>query len=153
MPLVRAMSHPDLDQLLNALLPFAQQMLAKHGEFYPFGSSMKPAGEIVAVGVGAHDGGEYPPSQRLIDQMTGAFRQQASAGQLRAAGICYDVRTIPPGQTEKCNAICAGLEHQSGQAVDVYVPYKRGWFGKIQYGELFAARRSPQFFVQSGGAA
>lgn len=27
------MAHPDLNQLLNALLPFAQEMLAKHGEF------------------------------------------------------------------------------------------------------------------------
>ena len=26
------MAHPDLEELLNALLPFAQEMLSKHGE-------------------------------------------------------------------------------------------------------------------------
>jgi len=42
------MAHPDLDQLLNAVLPFAQQMLSKHGEFFPFGASMTIDGEIIA---------------------------------------------------------------------------------------------------------
>ncbi len=130
------MAHPDLDNLLNRILPFAQQMLAKHGEFYPFGSTMKTSGEITA----------------LIDLLTQAFRNEALAGQIRAAGICYDVRTIAPGQTEKTDAICVGLEHNTGQCVSVFLPYKKGWFGKIQYGQLFASARDPQIFV-GGGAA
>ena len=145
------MAHPDLDQLLNALLPFAQQMLAKHGEFYPFGSSMALDGQIAAEA--AYDGNEQPPSQTLIEMLTQAFKQRAEAGHLRAAGICYDIRTIPPGQTEKTDAICVSLEHQGGDAVDVCVPYKKGWFGRVQYGDLFAARRTPQFFVRGGGQA
>ncbi|MEA2711218.1 MAG: hypothetical protein QOF78_3819 [Phycisphaerales bacterium] len=40
-----AMANPDLDELLNALIPFAQQMLAEHGEFFPFGASMDAKGE------------------------------------------------------------------------------------------------------------
>jgi hypothetical protein len=43
------MAHPDLNQLLNSLLPFAERTLAEHGEFFPFGTAMKPDGEIVAV--------------------------------------------------------------------------------------------------------
>jgi hypothetical protein len=72
------MAHPDLDLLLNAVLPFAQQMLAKHGEFFPFGTSMTTDGEIIANS--AYDGDEQPPSQRLIDLLTQAFRQEAAAG-------------------------------------------------------------------------
>ena len=139
------MAHPDLDQLLNALLPFAQQMLAKHGEFYPFGSSMTTDGKIVAHG--AYEGNENPPSQQLIDLLTHAFRQQAVVGQIRAAGICYDIRTIPPGQSEKTDAICMSLEHQSGEAGDICLPYKKGWFGKISYGEIFGAARKREFFA------
>ena len=139
------MAHPDLDQLLNALLPFAQQMLAKHGEFYPFGSSMTTAGEIVAHG--AYDGDEQPPSQQLIDILTQAFRQQAVSSQIRAAAICYDIRTIPPGQSEKTVAICVSAEHQNGEAADVCLPYKKCWFGKISYGEIFGAARKREFFV------
>ena len=139
------MAHPDLDQLLHALLPFAQQMLTKHGEFYPFGSSMTTDGEIVAQG--AYDGDEHPPSEQLIGLLTQTFRQQADAGQIRAAGICYDIRTIPPGQSEKTDAICVSLEHQNGEAADVCLPYNKGWFGTISYGEIFGAERQREFFV------
>jgi hypothetical protein len=139
------MAHPDLDQLLNFLPPFAQQMLAKHGEFYPFGSSMTTDGKIVANG--AYEGDENPPSQPLIDLLTQGFRQQAAAGQILAAGICYDIRTIPPGQSEKTDAICMSLEHQNGEAADVCLPYKKGWFGKISYGEIFGAPRKREFFT------
>lgn len=141
------MAHPDLNNLLNAILPFAQQMLAKHGEFYPCGSTMKTDGQIVAEAV--YDGNEHPPSQQLIDMLTQIFKRQAAAGQIRAAAICYDVRTIPPGQSQKTDAICVDMEHQSGQCARIYLPYKKGWFGKIQYGELFATRRDAEFFVKN----
>ncbi|MFO0828715.1 MAG: hypothetical protein U0572_11290 [Phycisphaerales bacterium] len=141
------MAHPDLDNLMNALLPFAQQMLAKHGEFYPYGSTMTTGGEIVSQA--AYSGDDHPKSQPLIELMTQAFRAMAASGEIRAAGICYDVRTIPPGQTEKTDAICLGLEHQTGQSVSVFLPYKKGWFGKIQYGELFATKRDAEIFVQT----
>jgi hypothetical protein len=93
------MAHPDLDQLLNSLIPFAQQMLSKRGEFFPFGSAMTTDGKIEAHA--AYDGNEQPPSQQLIDLLTQGFRQQASSRRIRAAAICYDVRTIPPGQTDR----------------------------------------------------
>ena len=64
--------------------------------------------------------------------MTQAFRAQAASGEIRAAGICCGVRTILPGQGEKTDAMCIGLEHQSGQSVSVFLPYKKGWFGRIQ---------------------
>jgi hypothetical protein len=141
------MAHPDLDNLLNALLPFAQQMLAKHGEFYPFGATMSTDGQIVLAAV--YDDDERPPSQQLIDSTAHEFRQQAAAGEIRAAGICYDVRTILPGETEKTDAICLGLEHQAGQCMSVFLPYKKGWFGKVKYGGLFATKKDAQFFVQT----
>jgi len=139
------MAHADLDQLLNAVLPFAQQMLSKHGKFFPFGASMTTGGKIEMHA--AYDGDEQPPSQQLIDLLSGAFRQQASSGQIRGAAICYDVRTIPPGQTDKTDAICVSAEHQNGEAADVYLPYKKGWFGKISYGQIFGAARKREFFV------
>src|ERR1700722_18536202 len=98
------MAHPELNQLLNALIPFAQQALAKHGEYYPFGSAINKDGVIVAHVT--WDGDENPPSQQVIDTLTKDFQQQAAAGQIRAAGICYDIRTVVPGQSTKTDAIC-----------------------------------------------
>jgi hypothetical protein len=28
----------------------------------------------------------------------------------------------------------------------VFLPYKRGWFGNVRYGDLFASARDRQFF-------
>jgi hypothetical protein len=126
-------------------------MLAKRAEFFPFGARMRSDGQIALAG--AYDGKEHPPSQALIDLLTSGFRQEAASGEIRAAGICYDVLTTPPGEARKCDAICVSLEHQSGEGVDVFVPYRKAWFGRIRYEEIFASRRTLQFFVPSDGTA
>ena len=95
--------HPDLDALLNDLLPFAERMLAEHSEFYPFGGSITSDGQHISVG--AKGSSDQPKSRELIDIMTNEFRSQASEGKIRAAGICFDVRVIPPGQIDKTDAI------------------------------------------------
>jgi hypothetical protein len=38
-------------------------------------------------------------------------------------------------------------EHQNGESADVYLPYKKGWFGKISYGQIFGAAREKKFFA------
>ncbi len=145
------MAHPDLNGLLNAQmgLPFAKKLLKECGEFYPFGIEIGLDGKFAAVG--AWDGDEHPPSEKLIELLTLGFKRKAENGQLRAAGIFYDVRIIPPEETEKCAAVCASVEHQSGEAFNAYLPYKRNENGEIQYGKLFARRRTPQFFTQRTG--
>jgi len=144
------MAHPDLDELLNAVLPFAQQMLSDHGEFFPFGSAMTVDGKIEELA--AFTGDERPSSEELIALLTRGLRQKATAGEIRAAAICYDVRTIPPGHSEKTDAVCVSLEHQDGETADVYLPYKKGWFGKISYGQIFGSPRKREFFGRTGGS-
>jgi hypothetical protein len=75
-------------------------MLSEPGEFCPFGAKMSLDGEITDVGA-AVEGTDHPASQTLIELMTKEFQQQAAAGQIRAVAICCDVRTVPPGKTEK----------------------------------------------------
>lgn len=41
----RSMGREEGDKLLNTLLPFAQQMLAKYGAFHPFGAYMNATGK------------------------------------------------------------------------------------------------------------
>ena len=127
--------HPDLNVLLNELLPFA----------YPFGESIAADGRYVSVG--AKGSSDHPKSQELIDIMTNAFRDQASQGKIRAAGICFDVRVLPPGQVDKTDAIQLALEREGGDAVDVFVPYAELPDGKFTYGELFVCERIPTLFV------
>jgi hypothetical protein len=129
------MAHPDLDALLNALLPFAQEMLTKHGEFLPFGASISKKGDR---SVAAGDAGvERPESQVVIELLIDGFR--GARRKLRAAGVCYDVLAVPPGEKRKTDAICARLEHEAGEAVSVFLPYKKGRRGKVDYGEIWGA--------------
>src|SRR6266511_1066594 len=132
------MAHADLDELLNALLPFAQQMLAAHGEFYPFAATMDPSGKVASVAFDV--GEERPPSADLIALAMAAFRAQAARGEIRAAGLALDVRVLPPNHPEQVDAICARLWHASGESVQVYVPYRRGLLGRVKYGDLFATK-------------
>ena len=140
------MAHPDLDVLLNGLLPFAQQMLAERGEFYPFGGSIAADGRHVSVG--AEGASDRPAATELIQLLTDAFRREAATAKICAAGICFDVRIVPPGQVDKTDAIQLALEREGGDAADVYVPYSQLPDGEFVYGELFASRRTPTIFVQ-----
>lgn len=130
------MAHPDLNELLQNLLPFAQKMINEHGEFFPFGATMGTDGKIALYGTDT--GSEQPPSKECSDLLIGGFRCLAKEGKIKGCGIVYDVRTLPPGQTEKVDAICVRLEHNSGEAVDVFMPYRKGFTGRIEYGEFFA---------------
>ena len=141
------MAHPDLNELLNALLSMAEMLLSKQGEFLPIGAIMFSDGELRHVGAKI-EGDDYPTSQPLIDLLTETFQKEAAKGKLRAAGICYDVLTVPPGKHQKQDAICCGLEHCLGEAVNVFKPYVRTEDGNFQYDQIFAANRTPQFFCQ-----
>ena len=92
------------------------------------------------------EGDDHPPSESLIDLLTETFKEQAAKRGLRAAGICYDVLTVPPGEDQKRDAICCGLEHCTGEWVDVFLPYVKAEDGDIQYGKVFSAQRIAQFF-------
>jgi hypothetical protein len=138
------MARPDLNSLLEVVLPFAQEMLAKHGEFYPFAATMTPQGQIGLTE--GYTGEERPNSQELVDLLVGAFQAQAAKNELRATAICLDVRTIPPGETEKVDAICARLDHSDGESLQVFLPYSKDPSGEISYGKLFAVQGDQDIF-------
>jgi len=135
---------------MNALLPFAEQMLNRFGEFLPFGAAIRTDGTVISVG--ADTGQEHSPSLDVIAVLEQGFARQAAAGELRAAGICYDARAVPPGQTEKTDAIAMRLQHLAGDTVDVFLPYTRGTLGGLRFGELFACVGSLHVFPGEAGA-
>jgi hypothetical protein len=139
------MAHEDIDTLLNAVLPFAQQMLGKYGEFYPIGASMNAAGEVGLVGVMPES--EHPEAQEIIDLLMAQLVDDARKREIRGSAICFDGSAIPPGQSAKSDAICAHLEHASGICVAAFLPYRKEISGEVTYGELFAGELKPQIFV------
>jgi hypothetical protein len=139
------MASPDLQALVDSLLPFAQSRLNEFGEFHAFGALMASDGEIrwIAADVGE----EFPAGQLLIDTMTETLKAMAASGSIRATAICYDARTNPPGQAGKTDVIAFSLEHWLGESLSVFFPYRKGSSGGTEYGSPFAVEKTPQIFL------
>ena len=128
----------DLDALLELTLPFAQQQLAEHGEFFPFAAAVGADGapRLIAADPGL---GERPASTDVLDQLVAGLREQA--GDIRAAALVADVRV---GESD---AARVELEHRDGQAICVLLPYKRRRLRRgVDYGELGAAPAQPRIW-------
>lgn len=137
------MPKDEVEELMNELIPFAQKMLAEHGEFFPFGGVITSKGEIVHVG--ASDGNEKPPSKKLIELMVEGFRDKAKTGEYRATAILFDVKVQIPESKEKTDAIQVNLDHIDGYSVEVFLPYKIEK-SKVAYSEMFAQKGKSDIF-------
>jgi hypothetical protein len=136
----------DLEALLDPLLDFAKDMLRKSGEFFPFGAVMTTDGDVRLVG--ADSGSEQPPSQELIDLLVQGMRSQAASGDIKAAGICFD--GLVRGQDGTAtDAVVVSLEHRAGDSVKTYLPYSKGRFTGLNFGDLSAGPGDHQIFVAS----
>jgi hypothetical protein len=132
-------SQDDLDGLLKVTLPFAQQMLAKSGEFYPFGAAVTASGETQLI-AGDPTQGERPASTEVLSSMLDGFRQDRAG--FRAVALCSDVRLTDS------DSVRVELEHRDGHAMAVLMPYKKKRFGRaVEYGELRAATADKQVWA------
>ena len=132
----------EIQQLLNYLLPYAEEMLSKDGEFYPYAAMMDAGGEVQAVSAAS---GARPDVGELLIALHAELREQAAGGAIRASGIAADVTLTDPDSGETTDAVQLELDHAEAEAVDVYVPYETDAEG-IKFGELVAAAgRTPIF--------
>jgi hypothetical protein len=136
----------DCEQLMSAVVPFAEEMLARHHEFYPFGGTMALSGEIAHTG--GWTGEEHPPSAEIIALLEGGFRDGAARGEYKATALVVDVRTIPPGKSEKQDAIAVRLDHRDGYSVQVLFPYSYSSSGELLVEDPFAVKGQGSIFVQ-----
>ena len=133
----------EIQELLNFLLPYAEQMLNQHGEFYPYAAALDSDGELNAVGTDLDD--ETPDVGELLLALHQGLREQAAEGAIRASGIAADVTLTDPDSGETTDAVQVELDHAEAEAVDVFVPYETEADG-VKFGELVAAEgREPVF--------
>jgi hypothetical protein len=133
----------DCATLMNAVLPFAEQMLSRHGEFVPFGGAMRPSGELVSVA--GYDGNEHPPSTEVIRLLRECFVDAARKNEYKATAVVYDARVTLPPTEENCDAIAVSLNHRDGYSVVVFFPYKLT-DGKLEIGTVFAQKGGADVF-------
>jgi hypothetical protein len=133
------------EDLMNAAVPFAEEMLQKHGEFFPYGQALNSQGQVVAVA--AHDGREHPPSAEVIRLLKQGFVQGAMAGKYKATALVYDVRVQLPSTGMKSDAIAVSLNHKDNYSVIVFFAYKLEG-SKLVMGEVFATKGEMDVFTK-----
>ncbi len=111
----------DCEELLTALLPFAEQMLSKHGEFYPFGGVKLADGEFNVVA--GYEGDGQPATEAIIETLKKGLRAGAAEGRYRATALVYDVRVRMDDDDEPSDAVAVALDHRAHYSVLVVFPY------------------------------
>jgi hypothetical protein len=140
----QAMGKKECEALIDALLPFAKQMLVRYREFLPFGGTMSPSGEIVHAG--AWTGDERPPSQEVISVLETGFRKGVLEGKYKATAIVIDMRVVPPGKATKQDAVAIRLDHKDGYSAQVFFPYSFTPSGELVVEMPFAVRGEGRMF-------
>jgi hypothetical protein len=136
----------DCEDLMNAVLPFAEELLGRYREFHPFGGTMATSGEISHVG--GWTGDEHPPASEVIALLESGFRQGAARGEYRATALVVDIRTIPPGRSGKQDAVAVRLDHRDAYSVQVILPYSFGPSGDLLLEEPFAIKGEGRIFAK-----
>ena len=122
----------DCGGLLGQVLPFAQQMLERHGEFYPYAVKVELDGQV-GMAAGDPDNGEQPASTRILELLYAGLRSERDA--LRASAVVAGVKYGSPAR----DAIRVEIEHREGAHLAVYMPYsKKGLRRRVEYGALEA---------------
>jgi len=134
----------EYNALLDALLPFAEQMLNKHGEFFPFAAVVAGDGAVGLVAV--HPGKEQPESAEVRDLLFAALRKQVQEEGCIAAGVCVDVKVMDPRSQQKTDAVHFVFEHRSGEAFDVFFPYRKRFLRGCQLKKPFASAGEKRVF-------
>jgi hypothetical protein len=117
----------DLDGLLNAVMPFAEQMLREHGAFYPFGAAVGTDDEMRMLAVDP-DLGEHPEPAEVITSLYDTVRVVRDS--LRAVALAGDVRV---GEVD---AVRVDLEHADGVVIAALFPYAVDEeAGAVEFGE------------------
>lgn len=139
-----------LNEMVNYLMSFANEMLTKAGEFFPFAAIVNSEGMVEACG--AYNGEEHPQSAVVLELLAEALRAQVESGHAIAVGIAADVNIPPQFQSPLPDGVRIGLEAKGNSRL-IYYPYKpavKGIFKKSppEFAEPFAVEVSPTFFAE-----
>jgi hypothetical protein len=114
----------ECEKLMNALLPFAEQMLSKHRQLHPVGIALTRDGQIIWTT--RYDTRSRPFSRNAVAVVEKGLQQGARAGRYEATALVLDVLVVPPGRNAEQHAIAMRLDHRGGYSVVVLYPYEIG---------------------------
>jgi hypothetical protein len=121
----------DFHELVRPILGLAESLIAKEGEFKPFGARVGASGGLAVVDVSPTL--RDPSNPLIIDALYAEFRVEAKAGAIRACAVCWDAMVPRLEGGGMMDAIAIGLEHRDGEPSVVLYGYERELNGEIRF--------------------
>ena len=119
--------------LLNMLLQLVEVMLKKNGEFYPTGAVLTTDYEQSFTALESED--DHPHSQTIVDALIEIHKEMAANNEILVSGIAMNTTITTPNQKQS-DGIIVSLEHRDNYSIIIGLPYKKGLFKKITFGEI-----------------
>lgn len=132
-----------LQETYQYLLDGAHAALSATPSFVPFGAGVRKTGEQIRTTVDLHWDSSTPNDH--ISGLIAGLRADDSQTGLMAAGLVFDMASSAEKLTER--ALCFHLEAANGRAVQVIIPYKRGWENRLVYGDPQLSEVPVEIFV------
>jgi hypothetical protein len=139
-------THPDFDRLLEFCLPFAQQTLKKYGDFHPFAAKVGADGALSPLAI---YGDDDEPKAAPVEQYEALLRRLTAEGDVSAVALCYDSVVFANGEDGGSkDAIAVALEHQNGECIASFLPYRKRFLLGYAYDALVAQPAERRFWAE-----
>lgn len=138
------MSREDLELVLTAVVPAARLTLSSGEEFLPFGGGLLQGDDrVIEVTARTRDARKSPAA--ALEHVYTELHAAIARGEYRAVGVCTDVH-LEHDEAGRTDAIRTHLEHADGDSIDVFLPYRRGEDGRLEFGEMIGGETDLAFF-------
>jgi len=115
-------AHRLATQLLNASMSYARLILRRYGQLGPFGFSLNREGEVMRETL---DLPRLPRDPERLWKLLGEhLADRAQRGKVEAVAMAANVTLDEPSAEGYADAVALRIEHESGYALDVTVPYR-----------------------------
>jgi hypothetical protein len=137
----------DFERLLDATFPFVEDLLKKHGEFFPLASAIDKNDSVAHVGT--YEGNEQPKSDKVIADLKVGLREGAKKGNYKAIAIFYDVKVVDPNTNKKTDAIAVFVENtKDTKAYKLFYPYTLTKDSVLTFAESWRNEIEKEIFVK-----
>lgn len=133
----------EVEVVLNAIIPFAEEQLKKNKTFYPFGMVMLNDGSVAQTICEFEV--DHPQSMDVINRIKEIHSNDAKNNIIKISGICWDSK-IELANGKKTDAMCVRLEHIDNYSIELYKPYSFSLFGKLQTSDILAQKGNREIF-------
>ena len=111
----------DVQALINIFFPFAEELIVKFGEFFPFAGATTTDADFVSVGF--HEDNKHQDANMVVSNLKSSLKKERDKFIVTTVFFEVKTRDIETGESE--DAIGVFVEHRNGtSAYEFFYPYK-----------------------------